>query len=72
MYHPPSSKVPVERDGVATPPETSVLAKPGAVIGACGITTLVKLPALKPELIVADVPGQTPLAVVVTVADGNG
>ena len=31
-----------------------------------------KFPALKPELIVAEVPGQTPVAEVVTMAVGNG
>jgi hypothetical protein len=39
----------------------------GAVIQATE-----KLPADNPELIVALVPGQTPFAEVVTVADGSG
>ena len=50
-----------------TPLEGIVLNAVGAVIQVA-----VKFPALKPELIVALVPGQTPLAVVVTVAVGKG
>jgi hypothetical protein len=69
---PPSSPVPEVNGTLNTLAETKVTAVPGAVLGACAIDTLVKLPALKPELIVALVPGQTPLAEVVTVAEGSG
>jgi hypothetical protein len=57
---------------LATPFSTSVVALEGTgdIVTVIGVT--VKFPALKPELIVAEVPGQTPLAEEVTFAVGNG
>ncbi len=72
LLQPPSSNEPDARATAVTPLLTKVVALPGTVDGAKGIHAAVKLPALKPELIVADVPGHTPFAVVVTVAEGRG
>ena len=68
---PPSSKSPPVVGTTAAPPVAKTVAFTGAVLGACVMVELVKLPAVKPELMVALVPGQTPVAVVVTVAFGN-
>jgi hypothetical protein len=69
---PPSSKLPLDRGMLATPFSTRVLALEGTGVIATVIGVTVKLPALNPELIVAEVPGQTPVAEVVTIVEGKG
>ena len=69
---PPSSKLAEVCGTTAAPSATSVTAEEGTGCMPIVIGVTVKLPALKPELTVADAPGQTPETEVETKAEGNG
>ena len=74
LFQYPSSRDPPVRVVVAVPLLQRTVAFAGGVVKVfLGVIHVAeKLPALKPEFIVAGVPGQTPLADVVTVAEGRG